>query len=139
MSRQELITARNASKSLLLSGAGLDLVNKLGQQQIIPPYPLGSQTFLENHIGNFGLSLIEAGVVREIVFPKIEKQFHIEIPTKMKNFLAFLSVVATNIAVEAFKNPNPERIGDIGVGVLASLLYLFSYPRVNDANLSKIS
>ena len=131
MSIQESITARNASKLLLCTGMGLDLVNKLGQYQIIPLYPLGRGTLLENHIGNFGTSVILTSIVREKVFSKIERQFDIEIPTKIKNFLAFLSIAAINIAVETLKNPNPELVGDVGVGTLASLLYLFSFPNTN--------
>ncbi len=128
-------------RPLLAAGFILDAAHKLSNvYHILPPDVLGRDTFLENHIGNFGMSAILTSFVRNKVldnmglFKKMEKRKGEEYTNKLKNILAFTSVAMLYIAWETVPYSlggvkNPEMVGDIAVGLAAPLLYLASYPK----------
>ena len=118
-----------ASTVMIAAGLALDVINKLGQYKIIPPYPLGSGTFLENHLGNFGGSVIVTRFLRKMMLDEREDVGSSRLSNKLINIMAFAAVALLNIGIESIiTRPNPELYPDIAVGLLGSLLYLLAFP-----------
>src|SRR3989344_1128111 len=107
-----------ASTVMIAAGLALDVINKLGQYKIIPPYPLGSGTFLENHIGNFGGSVLVTRFLRDMMLDEREDMGSSKLSNKLLN-IGLESIIT---------RPNPELYPDIAVGLLGSLLYLLAFP-----------
>ena len=119
----------NTARVVIAAGMTLDLINKLGQTGLIPPYPLGSGTFLENHLGNFGGSVIVTRFLRKMMLDEREDVGSSKLSNKLINIMAFAAVALLNIGVESIiTRPNPELYPDIAVGLLGSLLYLLAFP-----------
>src|SRR3990167_2177655 len=115
------------SKPLLVTGLALDVVHKLSTVfQVLPSNILGRNTFLENHIGNFGTSTILTSFIRNRVldnmtfFDRLENKKGEKYAGRLKNSLAFTSVAMFYIAFEGIIEPlvkgsNPEMVVDIAV------------------------
>ncbi len=137
MSIQESPLIHKALAGSLYLGMALDATKKIGTD-MFGSYLLGHDTFLENHIGNFGTSAVLTGFVRNSVFNFLESQYDLKISNKLKNILAFTTIALLNIIVECpaiLQKPNPEFIGDVSTGLLASLLFLMSFPKKNTSFL----
>jgi len=133
MSIPESSLARKVFSSPLYIGMALDAINKVGVH-IFEKYPLGHSTVLENHIGNFGTSAILTSFIRNSAFNFLENRFDLFVSSNLKNVVAFTAVGLINLIAEGsmiLNRPNPELIEDVSMGLLASLLFLLSFPEEN--------